>query len=339
MEQHVHIAPADAADQAEAIKLLYSNLLASERRRQIGTLRDAIRAGEISLDHLMTARDGSDLVGVVLAVSRPGRSAFIWPPVVRRKTRIPEEEIEQQLLVSTAARLDAQGIAFTQCLLAPWDSDAGDVLARAGFPRVTELLLLEKSLGREIRADAAVDGPIVLGASRGSGSRAGADSLQVESVFYSLENHAQFSQLVEQTYVGTLDCPFLSGLRSGEDSLESFRATGLFDPREWRMYSIGKENAGMILVCDHPERSASEIAYLGVASQFRGRGIGRAMLAAALKRAAARTNQRMELAVDVDNVYAIRMYESLGFVERRRYAVHLRRSPAVELYKAPGETG
>lgn len=53
---------------------------------------------------------------------------------------------------------------------------------------------------------------------------------------------------------------------------------------------------------------------LGVISDYRGRGIGRALMAATLQAAKERGISRIELTVRVDNERAKRLYESFGFM-------------------------
>lgn len=56
------------------------------------------------------------------------------------------------------------------------------------------------------------------------------------------------------------------------------------------------------------------ITNIAVARSYRGQGIGKAVLAQMIKRAAALKIERMTLEVRVSNVAAIRLYEKFGFV-------------------------
>ena len=60
-----------------------------------------------------------------------------------------------------------------------------------------------------------------------------------------------------------------------------------------------------------PDRDAWEVAYLGLTPPARGRGLGRAALAYALDLARPHTS-RLELAVDVRNHPANRLYRAAG---------------------------
>jgi mycothiol synthase len=64
------------------------------------------------------------------------------------------------------------------------------------------------------------------------------------------------------------------------------------------------------------------VIYLGLTPAARGRGLGRAVLRHALELARAHV-PRLELAVDLRNMPAVRLYQAAGFTARDRRAVHL----------------
>ncbi len=78
----------------------------------------------------------------------------------------------------------------------------------------------------------------------------------------------------------------------------------------------------MLLLSEIPDRDAWEVAYLGLTPPARGRGLGRAVLAHALDLAAAHV-PRLELAVDVRNHPANRLYQAARFLPFDRRSVHL----------------
>jgi ribosomal protein S18 acetylase RimI-like enzyme len=301
-----------------ALSLLFSPLPASQRDEQLASALDAARRHELSLDHLIVALDGDELVGAVLAVMRPGRAAFLWPPVAR--PGFGTDEVSTGLLESIAAHVDGEGALFTQCLLDPSDTRGRATLDGGGFPFVTDLILLSRPTG-----DAGVE--TVKGVEESKrpsdpGCAASSTLLSVES--YSTESHAAFARLVERTYEGTLDCPVLARLRGGDDSLEAHRATGRFAPNAWRLYRREGQEVGILLLAEHPDRDLWEVAYLGVTPDARGRGVGRAILRDALALAQRSGRSAIEIAVDAGNIPALRLYRDFGFVDVRRFAVHLR---------------
>jgi RimJ/RimL family protein N-acetyltransferase len=85
-----------------------------------------------------------------------------------------------------------------------------------------------------------------------------------------------------------------------------------------------KRVVGWCDICPSPQEIFSHSGRLGmgVHPEYRGQGVGRRLIAAALEKARRRGLERIELDVFADNVPARRLYESVGFtVEgvRRRY--------------------
>ena len=78
----------------------------------------------------------------------------------------------------------------------------------------------------------------------------------------------------------------------------------------------------MILLAATPDRDAWEVVYLGLAPRARGRGLGAQAVAHALELARPHASA-LELAVDVRNLPAARLYRDAGFIPFDRRAVHL----------------
>ena len=118
--------------------------------------------------------------------------------------------------------------------------------------------------------------------------------------------------------------PELEGARGLEDILAGHRAAGLFVPGRWQLGRLAgePEAAAVLLLTEVPGRDAWEVVYLGITPAARGRGLGRAVIRHALE--AARSHAPiLELAVDLRNTPAVRLYRSTGFQPRDRRAVHL----------------
>jgi ribosomal protein S18 acetylase RimI-like enzyme len=295
------VVPASAPLREAALRLLFSPLAAGQREGQLSETLAAVERRELSLDNLVVALDGEQVLGTVLAVVRPGGAVFLWPPVVRAGNAA--DEVSSAMLKTVADRVDAQGAMFTQCLLEPDDARGRATLERGGFPYATDLLLLSRSLAAEEPARPPL-------------------ALSVEC--YSHRAHAAFARIIERSYEGTLDCPALARLRGGEDSLEAHRATGQFVPNAWRLYRLGSADIGVLLLAEHRDRDLWEVAYLGVVPEARGRGMGRAILHDGLAMARDSGHSAIEIAADAGNAPALALYRGLGFSEIRRFAVHLR---------------
>ncbi len=130
--------------------------------------------------------------------------------------------------------------------------------------------------------------------------------------------------MLRASYTSSLDMPELEGARSLDDILESHRATGRFVPDRWRLGQVpGEPHAAAILMLSEvPDRDVWEIVYLGLTPAARGRGLGRQIIAHALELARPHAS-RLELAVDIRNRPATRLYDATGFVVFDRRSVHL----------------
>ena len=294
--------------QEAGLRFLYSRLPSDEREAQLVSTLAAVARQEFSLENLCLALEGEQILGAVLAVRRPGGAAFLWPPVVRDPAAAGT--ISRELLENIGRRVDNQQVVFTQCLLDPADAQAAAALEQGGVPHVTDLILLSRTLCGISAHSPAVEfqSPVV----------------ELSAECFSTSLTTRFARAVERTYAGTLDCPILAQSRTGEESLDSHRATGRFDPQAWRIYHSGGSDVGILLLAEHPERDTWEVAYLGVVREERGRGIGRAILQDGLLLAARAGSRAIEIAVDSGNTPALRLYRTLGFAELRRFAVHLR---------------
>ncbi|HEV7503711.1 MAG TPA: GNAT family N-acetyltransferase [Thermoanaerobaculia bacterium] len=94
-----------------------------------------------------------------------------------------------------------------------------------------------------------------------------------------------------------------------------FRSEHL-DPFASRVYSHDGSPAGALLI--DRRGWTSRVAAMGIAPEFRGRGVGRRILEEAIAEARARGDRAMLLEVIVQNAPAVALYTGLGFRTRRR---------------------
>lgn len=298
------VLPCPPEQRADALWLLYRR--APERLRSClvaEALEDA-EAGALDLSGLWIARRGGKITGVLLTQSLAGRAAAVWPPEVEggwgRRLR------GSTLVRSALEDLRARGFRVAQALLDGSASRASaSALASGGMPHVTDLVYL----GR------ATEPPLSL-PSRPS------PRLRWES--FHASNEAEFRAVLDRTYSGSLDMPELEGVRSLDDVIKGHQAAGRFDPARWQIGRLAEEpSAGvLLLLADQPDRESWEVAYLGLTPEIRRRGLGRQALAHALDLARPHRG-RLELAVDVRNDPAVRLYRWAGFLPFDRRSVYL----------------
>jgi ribosomal protein S18 acetylase RimI-like enzyme len=301
------IEPCPPADRAAALEVLYRRVPGALRPRLVADALAEAERGVIDLTGLWVARRGERIVGAMLTQPLAGRAAAVWAPEVDPSWRRAATAVA--LVRAALADLQARGFRIAQALLdesAPRHGTAD--LAGGGMPHITDLVYLE---------------------------RATADPLEVRPNLpsfawqgYGPDSEAEFHAVLQQTYIGSLDMPELEGIRSLDDILASHRAAGRFVAERWRVGRLpGEPEAGaVVLLSEVPDRSAWEVAYLGLTPAARGRGLGRAVLAQALALAAPHV-PRLELAVDTRNRPANRLYREARFIPFDRRAVHLAAFP------------
>lgn len=130
---------------------------------------------------------------------------------------------------------------------------------------------------------------------------------------------------LEHTYVDTLDCPELCGLRDIGDVLDSHRSVGVYDPSLW--WLLFDSNApqvpvGCLLLSVCPEHDSVELVYIGLAPPARGYGLGQTLLRHGVREAYVR-------ALSTSASPSIRISGSGGMT----CAVDMRNGPALALYK------
>lgn len=118
---------------------------------------------------------------------------------------------------------------------------------------------------------------------------------------------------LERTYVQTLDCPELCGMRDAADVLDSHLKTGHFDPKLWTMAMLDGEPQGCLLLSRVPEQRACELVYLGIAPLLRGMGVASGLLAHGLELPLGDGVDSITCAVDGRNNPAKALYDRFGF--------------------------
>src|SRR5690606_11959544 len=80
----------------------------------------------------------------------------------------------------------------------------------------------------------------------------------------------RLEQVIEQTYVGTLDCPGLDGVRSLDQVLDGYRSQGRHRPEHWYLVQAEGQDVGALILAEHPGLGNWELIYMGLAPHVRG---------------------------------------------------------------------
>jgi ribosomal protein S18 acetylase RimI-like enzyme len=247
-----------------------------------------------SLQNAAVAAQGDDLLGLCVYVPSEGRCTAVLVP---RLVEWDEALAARLIRVTSALARKRHDARLIQTLLAPdLPRPITAAYERAGFEPLAELAYMRRAMRPEDGRAATV--------------------ADLEWRGYSFFRRGEFARAIAASYIDSLDCPRLAGLRTVGDALATHKATGIFSPKTWHVARQGGEPVGVELINNLSGRG--ELVYLGVAAGARGRGIGRALLERAIADTAALGLPQMGLAVDVANTPAMRLYEHAGFKEIRR---------------------
>jgi ribosomal protein S18 acetylase RimI-like enzyme len=273
--------------------------LQSETRQAIQ--QAAIAAGRGEAVVTLAALDREELCDIVIAHILPGRVASLIPPLTRHSNLAPA--LARDLLLGLDAELRAAGVDLVQTLLTADDVKAAVALRSGNYEHAADLLYLAAE------ADCFPDAPLAL-------------PFQLRS--WRAEDESSLAQLLEATYVGTLDCPRIDGLRKSPNVLAGYRAVGESGDSLWQIVRAEEQSVGCLLLADHPATRQWEIVYVGLIPGVRGRGWGLELTRHAQWLARSAGRERLVLAVDAANEPAIRMYSLAGFRAWDRRAVWIK---------------
>jgi mycothiol synthase len=210
--------------------------------------------------------------------------------------------------------VDAQRIPLAQMVVGEHDGYSDAVQARCGFRRFAVLAYLFAEAPPISAVTNEVDSP--------HGTEPEFEGLHF--VPRAGDEPQRLAALLEQTYIGTLDCPELDGVRPMPEVLEGYRAQGRHWPGDWYFVQENGVDVGALILAEHPGFGNWELVYMGVISAARGRQCGDRIIRFALDVAARRGAERLVLAVDEANTPALRAYERAGFVAWDRRIVYAR---------------
>jgi mycothiol synthase len=315
------VIPCPAVMRPAALEVLYRRMPSALRGHLIAEVLEDARKGDLDLSGLWVAQARSGrIVGAMMTQALAGKAAAVWPPEVKPSWR--RAALAGDLVQAALADLTARGYRLAQAAL---DESAGPQaardLTRGGMPRVTELLYLERDTATPLPPRGAA--PQAEGENHGQDARATA-APDFDWQPFDASIAEEFRAVLQATYTGSLDMPELEGTRGLEDILAGHQAAGLFVPERWRLGRVPGEPgaAAVLLLTRAPGRDAWEVIYLGLTPPARGRGLGRAVIRHALELARGQAPV-LELAVDLRNTPAVRLYRDTGFTPRDRRAVHL----------------
>lgn len=285
---------------AEALALVLCELAPSLRREVAGGLLGIEDFETLSTDALYVARRGDRLCGAAWGQRQSGNIAVFWVPQL-----VPGEsrETAYELAKAAVAALDETAIEMAQTFLSTPSDETVKVLRCVGFRHLAELLYMSADLAR-----------FPLAAPPG----------ELEYAAYEGAQRGRLMELIGRTYVGTLDCVDLDGVRDLDHVINGYQATGVFRPENWLFVRNEGHDVGVLLLADHPKGRHWELMYMALVPEARGRGWGRQITRYAQWLARGANIERMVVAVDAANAPAVKMYRACGFELWDRRVVFVR---------------
>jgi len=292
-----------------ALRLLFARFPVEEQPSRVTDAMRSADEGRLNLDRLLLADEDGQPVGAALMMRQADGVSLVWPPVISCQAS-DATQTEDALMTRLCDEVNRADSKLAQVLLSPEDSHEAELVQRHGFDHMADMFFLARQL---TEADL----------------QASPNNSDLEHETYTAENAHRFAEVIEQTYVASLDCPFLEGFRNGSDALASHRLSGAFDPAGWRLYRLNDQDIGVLLMNEHPDQRAIELVYFGIVPEYRGRGLGQRVLLDGIQAATLAGAVVIFLAVDCGNTYANTLYNTMQFAELARRRVMVRRSLVV----------
>ncbi|MCO6047252.1 GNAT family N-acetyltransferase [Aeoliella sp. ICT_H6.2] len=294
--------------QQQALELVLQDVTPQLRAGLVDVLRPTAQQGIDVFAGLIIAEDDGKLVGAAWLQPQVGRTATLWPPILRGD--ITDDQTLCKLAGAAVAASRSLPVDLVQLLLDKPSTGLVPLLEELEFEKLADLEYLMHTVPRrylgDLDPDVTFDSP-------------------------AMEQQELLEQLVKTTYEQTLDCPGLEGRRNIEDVLTGYQAVGEYDPKMWYIVRWRTEPVGVLLTAPYPDGDQWEIVYVGIAPRFRGRRLGKKILAHLTSLAAQRKVEYLVVAVDAANAPALRVYEQSGYVrwaERTAYIRSIERSDA-----------
>jgi ribosomal protein S18 acetylase RimI-like enzyme len=307
MDSELQVARCNPATEKQALEIAGRAWPATERLAYGQAVESLIGNGLADRVVLIAALQQNRVHAAQLGLMLAGKAALVWPPQFDAETNTSDCRLFAAALAEHMAEaLKQGGMHIAQSLLARDETDNSQWLEIGGFSHAADLLYLTADVDR-----VSPDPPQL--------------PFELESLTPTAEQ--RLAEVVQRTYVGTLDCPQLDGLRDTADVIEGYKNVGEFRPEFWFFVRYRAEDVGCLLMNLHPDVQHAEIVYLAVTPEVRGRGWGLELAKYALWLARQAKSLRAVLAVDAANEPALRMYVVAGFDVFDRREVWLRTFP------------
>lgn len=271
-------------------------------------------------DSLIAAVESGRVVAAALSLELPGRFAtVILSP--GSASHPPFRAAASSLLASLTQHCRRRGIRMVEAIDVVDDSHRGRIWNEAGFQFVSRLTCMGKNLKMSGLPWGVLESPPTRRTSEPdpfapfSSADLGMFRCRSERkwVPYADCDHDDVVALYAETRRDSYDFPELTALRSADVAVASHQIAGDSETQMWWVLREQHQSVGLVFLSKHEALESVEVVYLGVAPQYRGRDVGRALLEYAIRRATQENAAHMSLAVDHRNLPAQRLYARAGF--------------------------
>lgn len=293
-----------------ALRLLHSSLPTEQQNGLVQALKASQTEGKNAFDGLLAIHStanvaDSETSNEILAAAwvqlSTGQTAVAW---------LPNHDCPatRNLLTAIAHFLDENAIDLAQFLAAPDEPINTELLAVAGFQKLAELAYLTLDCQQTKTSQPATSLAFIPNAASPNTNN----------------KEQQLGELLLRTYVDSQDCPELNGVRDLADVLNGYRDQGVYAPERWFFVQHEGQDVGALILTAYADTGNWELVYMGLVPEARGHGWGQQILDFARWQAGQGGAERLVLAVDEANSFALSMYQHAGFVTWDRRTVYAR---------------
>ncbi len=225
--------------------------------------------------------------GLLLLINPGSTVTFIASPVKNE----PENSKLKALLKEALNSPRLKNIQLAQAVLRPDNRALVQTFTEAGFTKLALLDFLEQ--------------------------RRSAKKVRIPKglAFTSITSKSDTSlgELLEATYVGSLDCPKIHGLRPIQSIIEGHRGDDPTVSQVWCVAELEGEQVGVILLNANHKQRAIELAYFGLLPNWRGKGLADPCMQYIANQTEQLGFSTVTLAVDTGNYPAQKLYKKWNF--------------------------
>ena len=296
-------------EQEEALLLMIQENDQDVKRQEVEKIFASVQKGQLDLKHLLVATKQQKILATRLMVAQKDKTAILWPAACDEEAEDSQvfDSIQDALLKESVLRAKQEGCVQIQTTVEHSDSRTSALYERNGLPAIGELYFMQRPASPECNDE--------------KPCTATGESLKLVPISEGISDDV-LGELVLKTYIESADFPELQHDRTAARSLQTHRLQGEYNPEHWFVIEQNKSAAGVLFFSWHSDLKQWELTYMGVIPDQRGKGIAGKAIGKSFEHAS-RKNSGVFLGVDSRNHYAIRLYESLGFIVVSRQTVHV----------------